>query len=324
MRANIFTILILLLASFALAFFIGCDPSDSDQSNADEEVDLFAIAKAEAIASEGPGEPALWKLSDEDSDVYIFGTVHLLRSETEWETDAITSAFNNSDRFYMEADILSPTAQQTMVKMIKEKGVLPAGESIYDFMDVGDAYNFKRALEKIDFDPKALDNLQPWYAGLSISQHQMITGGYNPLAGVEIVLIGRANSQNKTFGYFETLEDQMDVLSGGDFDEQLEGLIAMTDMLDQGTDGLDLLVDEWADGDVNGLGAIIAVPEMMGSEDMYDRLLTDRNRKWIPQIIDILDEPGSSFVAVGAAHLAGKDSVILMLEEEGFTAERIQ
>ena len=324
MRANILKTLILLLVSLAVTFLVGCQANEAEKAKAAEHFDVFAKAKAQADATTGPGKPALWKLSDDDSDVYIFGTVHVLKPETEWETAAFTNAFNGSERLYVEADIMSPSAQQSRVNMIKLKGELPEGESLYDYMDVGDTYNFKRALDEIGFDPEALDNLQPWYASLTISQHQMLRNKYDPFSGIEIVLTGRANQQNKTLGYFETLEDQMEILSSGDFDEQLEGLIAGTDFLDSGTQILDLIVDEWVDGDVDGLGAIMAVPEVVGSEEMYDRLLTIRNRNWIPQIVDILDQPGLSFVAVGAAHLAGDDSVILMLQKEGYKPERVQ
>ncbi len=323
MRANILTILTLLLVSLGVAYFIGCSEETSAEKDLKDE-DFYALAQAKAQSTSGPGEPALWKLSDEDSDVYLLGTVHLLRPETQWQTDKIKRAFDESRYFYMEADIMSPETQQFMMKFKRDHGLLPPGKSLYDHMDVGDAYNFKRALEGIGFKPKALDNLQPWLASMEVAQYQILTGGYNPLSGVEIVLIGKAKEQGKPMRYLETIEHQMEVLSGGKFDEQLDTLVAMTDLLDKGTASLDLLVDEWADGDVAGLGALVANSKVMGSEDFYDRLLTQRNRNWIPQIIDILDEPGSSFVAVGAAHLAGDDSVILLLEDAGYKAERIQ
>jgi len=224
----------------------------------------------------------------------------------------------------MEADITSSESQKKMLELIRDLGELPVGETLYEHMDVGDAYKFKKALEKIDFDPKALENLQPWFASLQVAQFQMIQSGYNPLSGVEIKLITRANKDAKTFGYFETLEDQMEVLAGGDFDEQIDGLVAFSAQIEDGTAALDLLVDEWVDGDVEGLGALISVPEILGSKEAYDRFLTQRNRNWIPQIIDILEEPGSSFVAVGAAHLAGPDSVVFMLEDEGIVVEKVQ
>ncbi|WP_340692702.1 TraB/GumN family protein, partial [Hyphomonas sp.] len=87
---------------------------------------------------------------------------------------------------------------------------------------------------------------------------------------------------------------------------------------DEGAAMLDALVDEWADGDVNGLGLLLANPDMMGSEEVYDALLKERNETWAPQIAAMLETPGTRLIAVGAGHLAGDDSVIAMLRADGF------
>ncbi|NNE57605.1 MAG: TraB/GumN family protein [Hellea sp.] len=304
----------------AALFALGaCKKSSTHDVSAD-----FEAALAAAEASKGSGDPALWKLSDEDTDIYIFGTVHLLPTELQWETSAISTAFKEANKFYMEADINSPEAAQSMMALISELGTLPEGKSLYDMMGKEDSRTLKAALEKIDLNPDMIKTFQPWYAGLTVQQFVMLKAGYNPLSGVEMVLIKRAEDQGKEFGYFETLEDQMRILAAGDAQEQLEGLVFTAETIDLGTKYLDILVDEWSDGDVTGLSAIISAPEMFGSEEAYDRFLTQRNRDWIPQIEAILDEPGQIFIAVGAAHLAGPDSVILMLENEGYTVTRVQ
>jgi len=304
----------------AAVFALGaCKKNSAHDISAD-----FEAALAAAEASKGVGDPALWKLSDEDTDIFIFGTVHLLPSELEWETGAIAKAFNKSDKFYMEADISSPEAAQSMMTLISELGTLPEGKSLYDMMGKEDSKTLKAALEKIDVNPDMIKTFQPWYAGLTVQQFVMLKAGYNPLSGVEMVLIKRAEDQGKEFGYFETLEDQLRIMAAGDVQEQLDGLVFTAETIDLGTKYLDILVDEWSDGDVTGLSAIISAPEMFGSEETYDRFLTQRNRNWIPQIESILDDPGQKFVAVGAAHLAGPDSVILMLENKGYSVTRVQ
>jgi len=90
-----------------------------------------------------------------------------------------------------------------------------------------------------------------------------------------------------------------------------------TKSLDLGEEYLDTLVAEWADGDVKGIGAMMSNPAIFGTQDAYDALLTTRNKNWIPGIKALLDEPGNKLVAVGAGHLAGPDSVIGMLRDEG-------
>jgi uncharacterized protein YbaP (TraB family) len=59
-------------------------------------------------------------------------------------------------------------------------------------------------------------------------------------------------------------------------------------------------------------------PEMMGSDAIYNALLKSRNEDWVPKIEAMLEEPGTVLIAVGAGHLAGKDSVIQLLRADGY------
>lgn len=312
----------LLLATTAL---VGSACSNGEISERDEFLAEYQEIKEEVLSTSGPGNPALWKMADDDTTIYLFGTVHLLPPELKWQNSVITEAFDASERVFFEVDIDSPETMQAFLDLTKEKGGLPDGESIYDKMSSDDAASVKSALNAIEFDPAAIDNLQPWNAGLNVAQYYMMKEGMNPLAGVEMVLTEQARQNGMRFGYLETAEDQFDAISGGTFDEQMDGFVESMEYLDLTPEILDLLLDEWADGDVGGIGLLAASPDTMGeSEGGYERMLVIRNRNWIPNIEAILDEPGTNFIAVGAAHLAGPDSVVLMLEDKGHVVERIQ
>jgi uncharacterized protein YbaP (TraB family) len=85
---------------------------------------------------------------------------------------------------------------------------------------------------------------------------------------------------------------------------------------------LDLLVAEWADGDMDGIATLVASPDASGlGDEAYEAILVRRNARWVPQIEAMLDRPGQIFIAVGAGHLAGPDSVITMLRQRGHTVE---
>lgn len=57
---------------------------------------------------------------------------------------------------------------------------------------------------------------------------------------------------------------------------------------------------------------------------LYQRLLVQRNASWAGKIKAMLDTPGTVFIAVGAAHLAGPDSVQAQLARLGVHAERVE
>ena len=120
---------------------------------------------------------------------------------------------------------------------------------------------------------------------------------------------------------FRAEADAFDLMSEA---SQVEFLYNTLMTLHSAGENLDHMVAEWADGDVEGLGLLVADAEATGAaKELYERVLVTRNKNWIPVIEGYLDEPGTFFIAAGSAHFAGPDSVILMLEEKGYTVERI-
>ncbi len=307
------------------AIVVGSACSGEEISERDKFLSEYKEVKAEVLSTNGGGHPALWKMNDDDTTIYLFGTVHLLPTDLDWQNDVITQAFNASQKVFFEMDLESMESIMSVQKLVRERGYLAEGENLYEKMDPEDAKNVKIALEGIGFKPDALNNLQPWNASMNLMQYYMMEEGMNPMAGVEMVLTEQAKDNGMSFGYLETGLDQMNAISGGTFEEQLDAFVDGMEYLDMVPEVLDLMLDEWADGDVKGIGLLAATPDTLGeSQGSYERMLVIRNRNWIPNIEAILDEPGTNFIAVGAAHLAGPDSVVLMLEEKGYDVERIQ
>jgi uncharacterized protein YbaP (TraB family) len=160
---------------------------------------------------------------------------------------------------------------------------------------------------------------EPWMASVNLGVMQLMKDGFDPSSGVEEVIGAEAAADGKSFGYLETISQQADAFDLMPEDEQITMLYETALMLGESTQMLDVLVGEWADGDVAGIASLVASPDGVGFTDAaYEALLTDRNKKWVPQIEDMLDEPGTTFIAVGAGHLAGPDSVVKMLRDKGY------
>lgn len=274
-------------------------------------------ALAAAEASRGAGEPALWVLKDDDTTLYIMGTVHLLRPELEWRSDAINSAVNAADTLVFEADVSSPEASVEMMKFVRDEGLFANGGQLTNLLSDSEEVELKAALDYVGLPLGAVQNMRPWFAAVNLSVMQMTKDGFDPSAGVEQVLIAEGAAQGKSFAYLETVDDQLGRLAGLPDDVQVDFLISSAESIEDGAEMLDTLVGEWIDGDVNGLGVLLANPEMMGSEEVYDALLRTRNEAWAPQIAAMLDAPGTRLIAVGSGHLAGEDSVITLLRARG-------
>jgi uncharacterized protein YbaP (TraB family) len=282
---------------------------------------LYEAALAEAEASHGAGEPAVWTLADEDTTIRIMGTVHFLRPELDWRSERIDTALAEADTLVFEADVSSPDAASEMMAFVSSHALFTDGRQLTSLLDEAETEELKAALDYLGFPLGAMETFRPWYAAVNLSVLQMQKDGFDPSAGVEQVLEKEAAAAGKDFAYLETIEEQLGRFANLPDDEQVDFLISSAESVEEGSEMLDVLVSEWEDGDVAGLAALMSNPEMMGSEAIYDALLKERNQDWVPKIAAMLDEPGTVLIAVGAGHLAGKDSVIELLRADGYEVE---
>jgi uncharacterized protein len=82
------------------------------------------------------------------------------------------------------------------------------------------------------------------------------------------------------------------------------------------------LADAWKAGDAPAVERIV-LQDVENDPAMYQRLLVDRNRNWLPAIDALLSGPAHAFVVVGAAHLIGPDGLLQMLKAKGYAVEQM-
>ena len=282
----------------------------------------FDASLAQAQASQGPGSPAMWRLSDEDTTIHVFGTVHLLRPELRWRTEAFDEAISNADKIVFEVDMKSPEAQRAIATDFLQRGMYDDGRTLKGVLAEDDEAVIGAAFDSIGVPIDAMNTFEPWMASVNLGVMKLVNDGYDPNSGVETVIQEEATEAGKSFGYLEKISQQTDAFDLLPEDEQISMLYETALLLDESPRMLDMLVDEWAEGDIAGIAKLVANPDGYGFTDAaYQSLLVKRNAAWVPQIEAMLDEPGTVFIAVGAGHLAGPDSVIKMLRDKGYTVE---
>ncbi|NVE93758.1 TraB/GumN family protein [Altererythrobacter lutimaris] len=280
--------------------------------------DHAAATTAPAVA-EAPAGPALWSVADEDTTIYLFGTVHALPKDVEWLDEDISSALAASDTLVTEVD-MEAMAGPKMVELVQTTAVLPAGTTLRSLMSEDQVKIYEAAMQKIQVPPAAFDQFEPWYAGMMMSLVPLMQQGYSPDAGVEAVLIKQAGEIDKDA--LETVEFQLGVFDGLPQDAQVKFLIEASESVDEIKPMLDAMVAEWLEGDAEGLADIMN--ESLDDEALAEALLYYRNRNWADWIETRMDAPGTVFMAVGAGHLAGEKSVQDYLEQRGMTVTRVQ
>ena len=274
-----------------------------------------------ALTGAAQSAPALWQVSDEDSSIWLFGSVHLLRADTKWRSPMLDKIMSKAERVYFETDV-SIEAQMAVMPLSFELGFNRDGRLLGDIIGPELTDRLRDAAGRYAIPMATLLTMKPWMAATTISTGPLLESGYEAAHGVETVLATELSGDR--LGYLETPEQQLNYLAGGSMDEQIAMLEATLDTLEVMQSDIDEMVRAWAGGQPEQLGEIFTA--QMGSYDqgMVERLIDLRNSNWVEQIDAMLRRNESALLVVGAAHLAGDASVVRLLEARGFAGERLQ
>jgi uncharacterized protein YbaP (TraB family) len=170
---------------------------------------------------------------------------------------------------------------------------------------------------------QALEIMRPWLASISLAMLPIMKAGYDPRSGVEQVVQAQMKAEGKPATSLETAEQQIRFFADMPAKVEVDMLKSTLDDAEEGPGKIDKMVTAWAAGDTKELETEFVTEMKADYADVYEVLLTDRNIAWSKQLKTKLDGKGVSFVAVGAGHLVGPDSVQVQLAKLGIKAERV-
>ncbi|MEE2565491.1 TraB/GumN family protein [Hyphobacterium marinum] len=281
----------------------------------------LAAAGSVLLATPALADPSIWHLSDEDSDIYVFGTVHILRPDVVWRTEDVMAAFEASETVYFEAPVNDPAEAAAMVPLVQRYGFNPAGETLTSRISDNGAALLERIAPRVGLTTAMLEPLRPWLASVTITLQYISAQGYDPQSGVEATLWPMANEAGKTLAYFETIEEQLGFFGG--LPEEVENVMLeqTLERIEEAPGMLDGLVTAWAEGDQAMIDELMNGDFRDESPEVHDIIIVQRNARWVDDIEELLAGSGTVFIAVGAGHLPGDEGVIAMLRARGHTVE---
>jgi uncharacterized protein len=281
---------------------------------------LLAVPiQARDAAAPPPVRPALWKLADEDTTIYLFGTIHALPKGVEWFGGEVARAFNASDELVTEIRQADGADAQAHTLAL---ALLPEGENLRDKMTPQQRADYEKALADLGVPVDAFDRFEPWYVAIALSTMPLLQVGFDPGNGVDAALDAKAAAEKRRHLALETMEFQLGLFDTLPEDVQARYLDQIVENMPTIRAELLDMVEQWRTGNAARLA------ELMNAEQddplLVERLIVGRNRTWAQWIKQRMDQPGTVFLAVGAGHLAGKGSVQEQLSALGFTTTRVQ
>lgn len=251
----------------------------------------------------------LWEISHENLEKpsYLYGTVHVI-GESDFVLHAKTeTALSSSEQLVLE---LNPTAPNVQGELIQAMAMTD-GRTLQNIL--GDDFDAVAAIyaDSFSLDLNQLNHIKPFFIASMIIPKLLKEASKS----YEMVFVEKAGSLGIGIAELETVADQIGTMDQMSDEEQAEMLRTSAFEINEQREMFRYLVDLYLQEDISKLNkASIELSEM---QEFEDALLTKRNRSWIPLIETYIQEK-SSFIAVGAAHLAGDDGVIKLLEEAGY------
>lgn len=280
-----------------------------------------AAALIAATAHAAFAAPALWAVKDADTTVYLFGTMHALPSNVQWYDGAVKQAFEKSDTLVLE--MVAPKNEADVAPILMSLGFAQGQPPLAERVAATERPRLDTAVKESGLPPTTLNLMETWLATVTLSAGQLNRLGLDPKQGVEKQLTAKAQASGKTVRGLETMAEQLGYFDRLPEADQRAYLSATLKQWPEMKARLGQLVTQWAAGDVDALGTELN-ESLRETPKLAKLLITDRNAHWADWIKARMDQPGTVFVAVGAGHLTGPDSVQTMLARHGLKAERVK
>jgi hypothetical protein len=270
-----------------------------------------------AFASAALAEAPVWVVKDKDSEVVLFGSIHVLPPGLDWAPPMLDRALRTADDIWFELPV-DPKSEAETAQLATQVGVLPPDGSLFKLLTPQDSALMSKVAAALDVSPALLDRLQPWLAEIALAGGAYRKIGADAENGVEKTLSALATpkAQRKAF---ETPAEQVALLSGGPVEEQIASLHETLRELDQQPDEFATLVRAWLNGDVAALDHEALAPIRESSPALFKRLVLERNARWTQVLDTRLKGHGRTVVVVGIGHLIGPDGVPARLRALGYS-----
>ncbi|WP_242137543.1 TraB/GumN family protein [Sphingomonas sp. TREG-RG-20F-R18-01] len=260
--------------------------------------------------------PALWRVSDAATTIWLIGTIHALPPQVRWETPTVRAAIAAADTLVLEVPPAAGDAHAQFEAMARAPGLPPLSARVAP----ADRALLARGIAAAGQSAGDLQGYRTWGAALVLGSAGGHVNDASGDLGVEPVLAERF--RGKAIGALETRAGQLRLF------DRLPEASQRTLLRDAAQDAVDpargyrMLLSAWMAGDARALAATLE--SVRRDPVLTNSLIVARNRRWAGAIVRRMARPGRVLVAVGAGHLVGAGSVVDLLRARGVKVDRLQ
>jgi uncharacterized protein YbaP (TraB family) len=266
------------------------------------------------------GLHVFWEVAGRHNTVYLLGSVHVLNANDRALPSVTEAAYADAEVLVEELDPFA-TSGGLFSDEVRALQFLPPDQKLSALIGPELGNQVAAAAKTLGLDPAYVDGLQPWYAATLITSMRQIKAGFTSEDGVDYQIALRAQRDQKPIEGLETAAEQLAFFAGMSLPQQRDFLAdALADAGDQ--QELRELMEAWRHGDLATLEAQLK-QGMDELPELFDRIVVQRNRNWLPRIEQMLQGPRDDYLIVtGALHMVGPQGMVELLRARGYRVTR--
>jgi uncharacterized protein YbaP (TraB family) len=275
---------------------------------------------AKSTAVEQTTQSCLWTIQTQSNTLYLLGSLHVLKQDAYPLAAAIGSAYADSRKVVFETDIAALQEPAVQAKML-QLGLYPEGQNLLQNLDGPTRQVLEKKMNAMGLPLEQFARFKPWFIALTLATLELQRLGFNPNLGLDVHFFTKARTDAKEIGFLEPAEFQLNLLGNMVKKDQIAFLNQTLKDLEVVNELAADLVKLWKAGNAKGLHELL-FKSFKDYPDLYDRLLIQRNKKWVEEIETLMRENKNILFVVGAGHLVGPESVVDLLQKRGYKVKQ--
>jgi len=267
-------------------------------------------------------ESSVWKLDGDNGSFYLAGSCHVLRKSDYPLPEEFESAYDDADQVIFESDIEALMSQEIQLLLLS-KGMYTGGDTLEKKLSKKSYASLVKYCNDRSMSIDLFQNFKPWMVTMTFLVLELGKNGITPADGLDMYFSNKAKKDGKQTGGLEDVNRHIELVSS--FEEEFDDSIieSFIQEVEKVQVIMENLIKSWRAGDEVEIDEYISENMRKEFPKLYKRLITDRNRDWIPHLETLMDSGKRTLVIVGVGHLVGKDSVINLLKSKGYKIKKM-
>ena len=275
---------------------------------------------AQQMEAATPSKSCLWIAQTTTNSVFLLGSLHVLKSDAYPLAVEIEQAYNSSHRLVFETDIGAMMQPAVQAKMM-ELGLYAEGQDLFEHIDPGTKQKIEKKLKDLGLPLSVVRRFKPWFLAVTLTTLELQRLGFNPLYGIDLHFYNKAVADEKELGYLESVEYQLNLLGNMSAQDQKSFLNQTLEDLDISAQLAGEMMTAWQNGNADELYGLL-FKSFADHPGIEERLLSGRNKEWLPKIENMLGKSQNTMVIVGAGHLIGPEGIVELLKKKGYQVKQ--